>query len=151
MRSLPTLVLFILAIVVIGVAIGFSTAPGAWYQQLEKPWFTPPGWLFGPVWTILYALIGIAGWRVWLLQASVDLKALWVFQMLLNFAWSPVFFGAQAIAPALLIVLLLLLAIIVFIARAWGRVRLAAVLFMPYAAWVGFATALNAAILALNA
>ena len=124
--------------------------PDAWYQGLAKPSWNPPPWVFGPVWTLLYATLGLAAWRVWRRSGWSRPLAWWGLQLLLNAAWTPVFFGAHRVALALVVVLLLLAAILAFMAAAWRRHRLAAWLFAPYAAWVAFAATLNAAILALN-
>jgi tryptophan-rich sensory protein len=144
------LILFLVLVLGGGLAIGFLTAPGAWYAGLAKPSFNPPNWLFAPVWTALYVLIAIAGWRIFERDRSGWPMRLWWTQLALNFLWSPVFFAAHRIALALLVILLLLAAILAFIAMSWRQDRVAASLFVPYAAWVGFASVLNAAILALN-
>lgn len=145
-----TYLLFIIATLGIGLAIGFIFLPGAWYQSLAKPPFNPPNWLFGPAWTILYILIGMAGARTWLLDRSSSGMKIWFTQMLLNYLWSPAFFGMQRPIIALPVIIALLVAILVFIANRWSRDRVAALLFLPYAAWVAFATLLNASIVYLN-
>ncbi|WP_196260046.1 TspO/MBR family protein [Pelagibacterium limicola] len=150
MRSWLLLAVFIIAVIGTGSLLGIVTAPGPWYAALEKPWFTPPNWLFGPVWTVLYLLIAIVGWRVWNRPGLPTLKGLWVVQMALNFLWSPVFFGAQAIGLGAIVILALLAAILAFIGKAWTRDPVSATLFVPYAAWVGYASALNIAIFLLN-
>lgn len=147
--SLP-LFLFVALSVGGGLLIGAFNMPGEWYAALEKPPFNPPGWLFGPVWTTLYILIGIAGWRVWENARSSVSMMLWWAQMALNFAWSPLFFSLHQIAAALAVILVLLAVIVAFITLTWRRDRTAAMLFLPYAAWVGFASLLNGSILALN-
>lgn len=150
MSRLKTLMIFLVLTIGGGLAIGFFTAPGEWYQSLVKPSFNPPAWIFGPVWTALYIMIGIAGARVWNLDPkSLAVKA-WFIQMALNFAWSPVFFSAQRADLALPVIVALLATILVFIAAAWRSERPSALLFVPYAAWVGFATLLNASIWWLN-
>lgn len=133
-----------------GLLIGVLTAPGAWYEALNKPAFNPPAWLFGPVWTVLYIFIGIAGWRTWRQQAGGGAMRFWWAQMALNFLWSPVFFAAHRPGLALVVILLLLAAILGFIRAALRIDRAAAALFLPYAAWVAFATVLNASIFTLN-
>lgn len=130
-----------------------STSVGTWYPTLDKPAFNPPAWVFGPVWTLLYVLIAVAGWRVWRLPDS-GLRRLalcaWVAQMALNLLWPFLFFGARAIGPALAEIVLLLAAVAVT-ARLFRRLdRAAGLMFLPYLLWVGFATALNAAFWALN-
>ncbi len=138
---------FTIAVVAIGVMIGLLNLPGEWYAGLNKPWFNPPNWLFGPVWTILYALIGFAGWRTW---PDPPLRTVWLIQMLLNFAWSPLFFGAHHVGAALAVILALLAAILAFVWKARRVDPLASGLFLPYAAWVAFASLLNGALWRLN-
>ncbi|HLW26851.1 MAG TPA: TspO/MBR family protein [Kiloniellales bacterium] len=152
-----SLLLFLVLVVGGGLVIGTLTAPDAWYRALNKPTFNPPGWVFGPVWTVLYVLIAVAGWRLWrrnrigsgLKDGSLSMR-LWWLQLALNFGWSPLFFSAHLLGLAFLVVALLLLAIIAFIVTTWRQDRIASFLFMPYAAWVAFATALNGAIWLLN-
>ena len=145
-----SLIPFVLLVLGGGLVIGFLTTPGEWYGQLAKPAFNPPGWIFGPVWTVLYVIIAVAGWRIWQLDRGGWPMKLWWAQLVLNFLWTPVFFGAHQISLALVVILLLLAAILAFIATAWRRERVAAWLFAPYAAWVAFASVLNASIFALN-
>ncbi len=138
-----------------GLVIGYVTAPGEWYARLAKPAFNPPARVFGPAWTALYILIAVAGWRVWRRDRARReprgwAMMLWWVQLGLNFAWSPVFFAAHRIGLALVIVVSLLAVILVFMAAAWRRDKVAALLFAPYAAWVAFASVLNATIWSLN-
>jgi tryptophan-rich sensory protein len=144
------LILFLVLVLGGGLLIGWLTAPGEWYAGLVKPAFNPPGWLFGPVWTVLYVMIAIAGWRAWRMDVGSLPMRLWWAQLALNFLWSPIFFSAHQIGLALVVVLLLLATIVAFIVMCWRQDRVAAWLFLPYAAWVAFASVLNAAILALN-
>jgi benzodiazapine receptor len=130
-----------------------DTGPGSWYDQLDKPAFTPPGWLFGPTWTLLYALIGIAAWRVWRLEDSPERTLglrLWVVQLALNALWTPLFFGAELPWVAAIDIVALVLAIAATIA-AFVRVdRPAAWLMVPYLCWVSFATVLTITIATAN-
>src|SRR3954454_23733322 len=126
-----------------GITIGFLTAPGEWYAGLAKPSFNPPNWLFAPVWTVLYVLIAMVGWRTFERDRRGGPVKLWWAQLALNFLWSPVFFGAHRIGLALLIILLLLAAILAFIVVVRRQDGVAASLFAPYAAWVAFASVLN--------
>ena len=103
-----SLILFLVLVVGGGLLIGAVVTPGDWYAGLAKPAFNPPGWVFGPAWTILYVLIAIAGWRVWERDRRGPAMKLWWAQLLLNFCWTPVFFGAQRIGLALVVILLLL-------------------------------------------
>jgi translocator protein len=148
-RYLP-LALFIFAVVGGGAVIGTGTAPGAWYAGLDKPWFNPPSWIFGPVWTVLYIMIALAGWRIWTLRRTGGAMTVWWVQLGLNFLWSPVFFALQSPGLAIPIILGLLVAIAAFIRLAWAQDRIAAWLFVPYLAWVSFASLLNISIWWLN-
>jgi benzodiazapine receptor len=145
-----SLALFLALVLGGGLVLGFLTAPGAWYAGLAKPAFNPPAWLFGPVWTVLYILIAVSGWRVWQRDRHGRPMNLWWAQLTLNFLWTPVFFAAHQIGLALVVIVLMLASILGFIATAWRLDRVAAWLFVPYAAWVAFASALNGSIWALN-
>ena len=145
-----TLILFLLLLVSGGLAIGYLTVPGAWYAQLAKPSFNPPAWVFAPVWTLLYVMIAVAGWSTSKRDRRSRQMNLWWAQLVLNFLWTPTFFAAHRIGLAFVVVLLLLAAILSFIAVSWREDHVAAWLFAPYAAWVGFASTLNASILVLN-
>ncbi len=134
-------------IVAIGALIGTSFTPGPWYTELEKPFFTPPPWVFGPVWSVLYALIGWVGARKFLYGGA---RGFWCAQMVANFLWTPIFFGLQMPVAALAVIVVLWSLILAFILREWRGDRLSALLFLPYLAWVLLATALNAGIVILN-
>lgn len=130
-----------------------ATSVGDWYQSLQKPPFNPPDWVFAPVWTTLYVLMAVAGWRVWRgAQPEAGRKALLVFalQLGLNLAWSFLFFGLQRIDLALVEVVILLLAIVANTILFWRIDRLAGALFVPYVLWVAYATLLNASLWRLN-
>ena len=144
------LALFIVLVLGGGFAIGLMNPPGSWYAALAKPWFNPPNWVFGPVWSIVYLLVAIVGWRTWEARANRMSMTLWCTQMALNFLWSPVFFTAQRPLVALALILILLCSIVVFIARQWSIDRTSGALFIPYAAWVVFASILNFEIVRLN-
>jgi tryptophan-rich sensory protein len=143
------------AVVGAGALIGSTFTPGAWYAALEKPWFTPPPAAFGPIWTVLYALIGWTGARL-ILSARPSGRlsgpglGLWLLQMALNFSWSPTFFGMQWAAGGLAVIAALWLVILAFIVTMWHRDRVAALLFLPYITWVTLATAVNAGVVWLN-
>jgi len=125
----------------------------AWYLQLAKPSWNPPNWLFGPVWTTLYILIGVSAWRVARSGGFIADRpsfALLVIQWILNFAWSGFFFGLHSPALALVEIVALLAMIAVLIARFHRRDAVAAYLLVPYFLWVSFATALNFALWRLN-
>jgi len=152
-RSWTALLAFCMLCVVGGAASGLATPPGAWYQSLAKPTWTPPPWLFGPVWTVLYIMIGVAGRLLWSERkrpAGRRAFTLFVIQLALNFAWTPVFFGLHAPGPALVVIITLLACIVATITIAWPVTRAASLLLLPYAAWVSFASALNFALWRLN-
>lgn len=131
-------------------ATGALFMPGEWYKALAKPWWTPPDWLFGPAWTVLYVMIAVGGWLVWRETGLGVVIAIWVVQLVLNAAWSWVMFGLHRIDLALIDAGLMLISIVAFMLAAWPVSQTAALLFVPYLAWVSFATALNFAILRLN-
>lgn len=141
---------FILCVLGTGLVIGALNLPGPWYAALRKPPFHPPDWVFAPVWTILFLMIALAGFRIFEGEPRSPAMKLWALQMVLNFAWSPIFFSLHRIDIALAVIVGLFAAIVTFVLRQWSVDRLAALLFIPYAAWVGFATVLNAALLMLN-
>jgi len=150
MSKAVTYVVFVAIALGGGLVIGFNNLPGEWYQSLAKPPFNPPDWIFGPVWSVLYVLIGIAGARTWLRGHLSIGMLIWAWQMVLNFLWSPSFFGLRMPWAALVVIVLLLALILAFISNRWKSDRISALLFTPYAAWVGFATLLNASIVYLN-
>ena len=154
-RSLPPLLFILLAesAGVLGSFFTFSAIP-TWYATLVKPAFNPPSWVFGPVWTVLYALMGIAAFLVWKRGwKKPDVKsALLVFgiQLALNALWSIIFFGMKELGIAFGEIVLLWFAIVATI-RAFYRIdQRAAWLLVPYLAWVTFAAALNYALWSLN-
>lgn len=150
MKHRFSLLLFLVLVLGGGLTIGSLTAPGGWYAGLAKPSFNPPASVFAPVWVVLYVLIAWTGWRTFERDAVGWPMRLWWAQLALNFLWSPVFFAAHRIGLALVVILLLLAAILAFIALSWRQDRVSTWLFMPYAAWVAFASVLNSAILVLN-
>ncbi|MER8512437.1 tryptophan-rich sensory protein [Mesorhizobium sp. M1060] len=150
MQRYVSLLLFLILVLGGGLLIGYATLPGEWYASLAKPPFNPPNWVFAPAWTLLYVLIAVAGWRTWERERAGAAMKIWALQLVLNFAWSPTFFGAKLVGPALVVILALLASIALFIATVWNRDRASGWLFAPYALWVAFATLLNASLLLLN-
>lgn len=148
--------LFLAITLAVGAVAGLATASSVttWYATLVKPTFNPPNGVFGPVWTLLYVLMAISGWRVWRSDAPPQLRrgalAFWAAQLLLNFAWSFLFFGLHAPAVALAEILVLLAVLAVTLALSWRIDRLAGLLLAPYLAWVAFASLLNFEIWRLN-
>lgn len=150
MRTVLSYAIFVALVVGLGTLSGVSNAPGNWYQSLEKPFFNPPSWLFAPVWTILYVMIGVAGARIWQRAPASAAMQIWFGQLVLNLLWSPAFFGLQSPMLGLAVILCLLAGILAFILTARRIDAAASYLFLPYAAWVSFATLLNISILLLN-
>jgi tryptophan-rich sensory protein len=125
-----------------------------WYAALVKPSWTPPDWIFGPVWTALYTCMAVAAWLVWRQKGIADARVPLTFfgiQLGLNVAWSWLFFGLQSPGLAVIDIVLLLAGIAATLLAFWRRSVIAGVLLMPYLGWVGFATLLNVAIWRLNA
>jgi translocator protein len=155
-NSLVKLGISILIVLTIGFLGSFFTSSSVneWYPTINKPSFNPPNWLFGPVWTILYIMIGISIYLVWTTKDKEELKKKTYFafgtQLVLNFLWSFLFFGNRMILGALICIFALLMAILVNIVFARKISKTAGWLLMPYFAWVGFATILNFAIWMLN-
>lgn len=143
-------IVFVALAIGVGFASAFLFPVGEWHAALNKPWFNPPNWLFGPVWTALYVMIGIAGALAWRWDPQSGAVKIWFLQLVFNGAWTAVFFGARQIELALVVIVLLLLLILSFIKRTRRELPSAAWLFVPYLLWVTFATLLNAAIAALN-
>lgn len=129
-----------------------ATSVGDWYQALAKPPLNPPDWIFAPVWITLYVLMAVAAWRVWDRGVAGAGRALRIYalQLALNLGWTCLFFGLRRPELALIEIAALLAAILWTIAAFRGQDRIAAWLLAPYAAWVAFATYLNAGIVALN-
>ncbi|HNP22040.1 MAG TPA: tryptophan-rich sensory protein [Panacibacter sp.] len=138
-----------------GSVAGIATANAinTWYSSLNKPYFNPPNWLFAPVWTLLYVLMGIALYLVWKLPRSADRnRAITIFfvQLTLNFLWSFIFFSMQQTGWAFAEIVLLLIAILACIYFFEPLSKPATWLMLPYAAWVTFASVLNYSIWMLN-
>jgi len=132
---------------------GWATATSveSWYPTLAKPAFTPPDWVFGPVWSVLYALMALAAWLVWRRVGWRDLAlGLFFVQLALNLAWSILFFGLQLIGAALADILLLVALIAATAIAFWRIDRRAGLLLLPYLLWVGYASLLNGAMWLMN-
>ncbi|HEY6959946.1 MAG TPA: TspO/MBR family protein [Candidatus Limnocylindria bacterium] len=130
---------------------GFATSRSLrdWYARLPKPSWNPPNWVFGPVWTVLYALMAIAAWLVWRVRDEHDVQIALVWfaaQLVLNVAWSVAFFGLRSPESGLIVIVLLWWAIAGTIVSFAPLSLVAALLLAPYLAWVTFASALNGAV-----
>ncbi len=155
--NILTLVIAVLLPILGGGIVGFITSQevSTWYLTLQKPAWNPPNWIFGPVWTILYGVIGLASWLIWRKREGQEKQARralsWYgLQLGLNFLWSVIFFGLRRPDLALLEIVILWGAIVVTLLKFVRLDRLAAALMIPYLLWVTFATALNGAIWWLN-
>jgi tryptophan-rich sensory protein len=140
------LVLAIYVLVVAAVAVfAAQFEPGDWYAQLSKPVWTPPNWLFAPVWTILYLSLAVAGWQIHY-GRSRTLKFLWVLQLILNGIWSWLFFGLHRTGLAFADMIALIVCIAALLMVAYPSMRRVTWLLLPYFVWVSYAATLNAAI-----
>ena len=151
-RALFAFVAICLTIGAIGGAVT-STSVATWYQSLHKPPFNPPDWVFGPVWTVLYIAMAVAAWRVWRrlgFGGARHALTLFAIQLLLNFAWTVLFFGFQQIGLALVEIVVLFAFIVATAVAFWRADSTAGLLFVPYVGWVGFAALLNAFLWRLN-
>jgi benzodiazapine receptor len=145
---------FLLCFLAAGLGSLFTMASlGSWYVGLAKPSWNPPSWLFGPVWTVLYAMMAVAGWLVWRRGGAASQLALrwFAIQLALNVGWSAVFFGLQLPGRAFVEILVLWLAIAATLVASWKVSRAAGILLAPYILWVSFAAILNFTIWRLNA
>lgn len=153
-RQVAIYAAFLLVCLVVAVTGGIANSYGlgSWYPSLVKPSFNPPNWVFGPVWTALYVMIAVAGARLVLspVRDKEPALALYTAQLVLNAAWSWVFFYGQAIGAGVTVILAMWLAILGTIVFGWTKDRLASLLLIPYLAWVSFAAVLNIAIWRLN-
>ena len=151
-RSLAALAGWLLLTFSASATAVFVSTDG-WYAGLAKPTWNPPDWIFGPAWTVLYALMAVAAWRVWLHGGWAMQKtalSLFVVQWALNALWTPLFFGLHQPGWALAEILVLMIAILATLRAFWQVDRPAGLLLLPYAAWVAFASVLNGAIWRLN-
>lgn len=137
-----------------GVGGGFTAnSVRTWYPTIAKPDWTPPSWVFGPVWTVLYAMMGLAIWLVWRSGTWPEKKGavtLFGVQLLLNAAWSIIFFGAHSPGLAFAEILLLWFALTATIVAFWGHSKTASLLLAPYLCWSSFAAFLNFTIWRMN-
>lgn len=153
--TLAVLVLFVMVCLGVAGAGAFFTAGSVnqWYPILQKPSWTPPSWLFGPVWTILYLMMAVAAWIIWRNRDLNNVRGtlgLFAFQLALNAAWSPLFFGLKSPLAGLLDIIPLWTAILGTLLAFWKISPLAGALLVPYWLWVSFAAVLNFAIWKMN-
>jgi translocator protein len=121
---------------------------GTWYDSLNRPAWTPPSWVFGPVWTLLYLLMGIAAWRVWATHGFAERSArlalvLFLVHLIFNAAWTWLFFGLHMLTVAAIEIIILWAMILILTALFWKRDRIAGALLLPYLLWVTYAVTLS--------
>ena len=139
-----------IGLTVLAAALGGLFMPGSWYEGLAKPSWTPPNWVFGPVWFALYVAVAAAGCILWSRDGFGAARRWWLAQIVLVALWTPLFFGLKAVGVALGDIALLWFAIGGCVIASWQGARPAALLLLPYWAWVTYAATLNAGILWLN-
>jgi len=158
-RPRLSLLLAVLVVEVVGASGAVFTASGlvSWYGTLQRPEFAPPDWVFGPVWTTLFALMGVAVWLVWrrLDSPRMDRRAgaalvVFCIHFAVNVAWSAAFFGLQSVELGLAVIVVLLALILLTIGAFYRVDRRAALLLLPYLLWVSFAVYLNYQFWVLN-
>lgn len=135
------------------IGVGFTTsAIPVWYDTLIKPSFNPPAWIFGPVWTMLYFLIGLSLFLMWINPTKKKQKAFIFFfiQLFLNAIWSPVFFGLRSTSMGLIVIIFLWIFIVLTMFHFYKISKISAALLVPYFLWVSFASILNFSIWQLN-
>ena len=152
---LGLIVLLVVCFAAAGIG-GAVTTPkiATWYAALAKPSWNPPNWIFGPVWSVLYLCMAIAAWLVWRqggVAGAATPLVLFAVQLVLNLAWSWLFFGFQNPGLAFVDIVLLWAAIAATMVAFWFRSAIAGILFVPYLAWVSFAAVLNFVVWRLNA
>lgn len=156
MKDFPKLLASILGCELVGILGTIFTTPSipTWYSSLNKPFFSPPNWIFGPVWTILYLLMGVSFYLIlkigWKQKKVKDALKFFLAQLALNFIWSPLFFGLKSPLLGLITIIAMWVLIVITMKKFYPLSKVAFYLLIPYLLWVSFATILNASILILN-
>lgn len=134
-----------------------ASATSDWYEQLQKPFFQPPGWIFGPVWLLLYTLMGVALYILWERSKGIkkrnqakSLLYIFLIHLIFNAIWTPIFFGAYQIVLAFVVILIILGFVIYLVFKSWKLDKRVSYLLIPYLAWLSFATVLNFSLMVLN-
>ena len=147
-KSHLSLIIWIVALIVIGSVIGSLTKPeiSSWYSTLHRSTLTPPNYVFPVAWTILYGIIGACGWLIWRPQAFPKLsiiKTLYVTQLILNWSWTPLFFHYHLTGLSLVVLVAMDILVGILIFLAYRKMRAVSLLMIPYLSWILFATYLN--------
>ncbi|MDX1920268.1 MAG: TspO/MBR family protein [Candidatus Caenarcaniphilales bacterium] len=153
-KKIISLIVFIIICEAVGIIGGLATysSLGSWYADLQKPSLTPPNWIFGPVWTSLYALMGISAWLIYHSKSEQKQRALTIFftQLFINFIWSFLFFGLKSTLWGFVGIIALLLSIILTMIKFHKISKWAFGLLVPYLLWVSFATYISGELWYLN-
>jgi benzodiazapine receptor len=152
MRKIVSLVICLAACLATGW-VGSRFLPGPWYESLVKPSWTPPNSVFGPVWTVLYIMMGVAAWLVWQRRKVCRVTTplfLFAIQLILNGVWSYIFFGRRQPAGAFIEIVILWVAVLFLLIGFWRIQRAAGAMMLPYFLWLSFAAALNYQLWRLN-
>ncbi len=146
-KTYRSLIIWVLCLIVIGATIGNLTKDGidSWYIVLNRPPLTPPSYIFGIVWSILYAMIGASGWAIWRSKYPKlgSIKILYASQLLLNWSWTPIFFIYHLTGVALICLLLMTIIVGLIVLKTYQQLNIVAWLLIPYLLWLLFATYLN--------
>ena len=147
-KTYLSLIIWIVALIAIGGVIGSLSKPeiSTWYSTLNRSTLTPPNYVFPIAWTVLYGIIGACGWLIWLPQAFPKLtaiKTLYVTQLILNWSWTPLFFGFHLTGMSLIVLVSMDILVCALICLAYRRMKLVSLLMIPYMSWILFATYLN--------
>ncbi|MCB9801650.1 MAG: tryptophan-rich sensory protein [Pseudomonadales bacterium] len=156
MKNLPKLIISVIGCELVGILGSVFTVSSipTWYATLNRPSFAPPNWIFGPVWTTLYLLMGVSFYLIW--KQGWKKKNVrtagnyFLAQLGLNFIWSPIFFGLRSPLIALLVIVAMWALIVITMKKFYPLSKLAFYLLVPYLLWVSFASVLNGAIVVLN-
>ncbi len=153
-RSFVRLIFFIAGCLAIGFLGGLATSSSLqdWYLGIRKPPLNPPNWIFAPVWSVLYIMMAIAGWRLWALRSTQKnrLRILFALQLIFNALWSFLFFGLRNPFFGLVDILLLWAILFLLTCASWRADKISGLILLPYLLWTSFATYLNAALWWLN-
>ncbi len=148
------LIMFVVGCLAVGFlgSLATSSSLQSWYPGIRKPPLNPPNWVFAPVWSVLYILMAIAGWRLWNISSAhrFQLRMLFVCQLVFNALWSPIFFGLRNPLAGLVDIVLLWVVLLMLTCMSWREDKVSGFLLVPYFLWVSFATYLNAALWWLN-
>lgn len=141
-------IIWIASLILIGSIIGSSTkySVGTWYAQLQRSPLSPPNYVFGIAWTILYTMIAISGWIIWKqegLKNLPNIKTLYIIQLILNWSWTPLFFTYQMIGAAFLCICLIIALVATIIFKSYTNLKIVSIFLTPYLLWLIFASHLN--------